>query len=213
MISATTQTTTTPNNDVLRENILAALCAFANQRPSIDPRNYGGGMDGWRAYREESRSVTKDLHDFRALFNSVHWKQSIDATRLQSAFRAYSGRLTCKVDGSRVTLDYCTGQYFPTEFRKAACAVLSAALWDWLRDTSMPAPAYRVFCTDDDGIRLPATSKRFDDRASADHYAATVAQSRRPEVVELYGELSAGDWLRRSFRREFGARLARRWFS
>jgi hypothetical protein len=26
-------------------------------------------------------------------------------------------------------IDYCTGQYFPTEYRKAVCAVLASALW------------------------------------------------------------------------------------
>lgn len=31
-------------------------------------------------------------------------------------------------------LEYCTGQYFPTEYRKAVCAVLAAALWEYWRD-------------------------------------------------------------------------------
>lgn len=37
-------------------------------------------------------------------------------------------------------VDYCTGQYFPTEYRKAVCAVLSSAIWAWKRDQCMPAP-------------------------------------------------------------------------
>jgi hypothetical protein len=32
-----------------------------------------------------------------------------------------------KPNGLRI--DYCTGQYFPTEYRKAVCAVLASALW------------------------------------------------------------------------------------
>lgn len=171
----------------LRENILNALSAFANQRPGIDPMNYGS----WSAYCSESRSVTRDLHDFRTLLAAVRWRSGIDAERLQAAFRAYSGRLTCKVDdrvteslprgsGTRVTLDYCTGQYFATEYRKAACAVLASALWDYTRDECMPTPV-----TDPD---LP------------------------PWENARYDGLSAGDWLRRYFRREFGARLARRYF-
>lgn len=31
-------------------------------------------------------------------------------------------------------IDYTTGQYFPTEYRKAACAVLASALWDNMID-------------------------------------------------------------------------------
>jgi hypothetical protein len=36
-------------------------------------------------------------------------------------------------------VDYCTGQYFPTEYRKAACAVLSQAIWAWTSAHCMPA--------------------------------------------------------------------------
>jgi len=35
--------------------------------------------------------------------------------------------------GDRVEVDYCTGQYFPTEYRRAACAVLASALWEYWR--------------------------------------------------------------------------------
>lgn len=34
----------------------------------------------------------------------------------------------------KVTIDYCTGQYWPTEYRKAVCAVLAQALWDARRE-------------------------------------------------------------------------------
>ena len=37
-------------------------------------------------------------------------------------------------------IDYCTGQYFPTEYRRAVCAVLASAIWSWKRDQCMPAP-------------------------------------------------------------------------
>ena len=31
-------------------------------------------------------------------------------------------------------IDYCIGQYWSMEYRKAAAAVLSGAIWDWLRE-------------------------------------------------------------------------------
>ena len=49
--------------------------------------------------------------------------------RTPDAFRAFSGRLSW--DGA--SLSYCTGQYYPTEYRLAAAAVLRAALWDYWR--------------------------------------------------------------------------------
>jgi hypothetical protein len=37
-------------------------------------------------------------------------------------------------------IDYCTGQYWPTEYRRAVCEVLASAIWAWKRDQCMPAP-------------------------------------------------------------------------
>lgn len=120
-----------------REQILHALDVFARQRPGLDARNYISDwrdQEGRRAYFREMRSITRDLHDFRALLAQVAWRTSITADDLRAGFRAYSGRLTLheREDGS-VALDYCTGQYFPTEYRKAACAVLGAVLFDYFR--------------------------------------------------------------------------------
>jgi hypothetical protein len=116
-----------------RDLILDLLSAFAAQRPGLEFGNYGDVS----AYRSEVRAITKDLHTFRTLLAAVTWRTSIGEEELRAAFRnAFSGRLTLtdRPDGS-VTLDYCTGQYFPTEYRKAACAVLASALWAYQRET------------------------------------------------------------------------------
>lgn len=176
-----------------KEAILDALTAFMNQRSGMDPRNYGD----WKSYRAESRSVTRDLHDARTLLRAVMWRDSITADDLLAAFRAFSGRLSCNVyepgktyGGPGVTfsypvltvkLDYCTGQYFPTEYRKAVCAVLASALWDRKR-ADMPKPTLH-------------------------HNTET------GEMVERYNGMRAGDWIRDSFRREFGRGLAGRYFN
>jgi hypothetical protein len=118
-----------------REQILTALSVFAAQRPGFDPGNYSD----WKSYRSEVRSVTRDLHIVRQLMGQVSWRESIGEAELREAFRAYSGRLSIvdRADGS-IELEYCTGQYFPTEYRKAVCAVLASALWAHKRD-SLPA--------------------------------------------------------------------------
>lgn len=118
-----------------RDAILNAMNAFAEQRPGLDPRNY---ISDWRdtagrsAYRAEARSITRDLRHARELLSAVRWRSSIDAEALKTALRgAFSGRLTWTGKG----LDYCTGQYWPTEYRKAVCTVLASALWAYWRDT------------------------------------------------------------------------------
>ena len=109
-----------------RTHILEALDRFVRQRPGLEFGNYGDVP----LYRSEMRSITKDRHIAEKLLVQVAWRDGITAEKLKEAFRAYSGRLSW--DGEK--LDYCTGQYFPTEYRKAACAVLAAALWDYTRD-------------------------------------------------------------------------------
>lgn len=164
-------------------NIPALLLAFAEQRPGLEFANYGDVP----AYRAESRSITHDLHDARTLLAAC---DHVAPEEWAQGFRAFSGRLTLeegwtdqagvhcwrviKPDNPstpfpiiRHRLDYCVGQYWPTEYRRAVCAVAAGALWARHRDD----------------------------------YAADA----RP------GE-SAGSAIRRSFKRRFGAHIARRWF-
>ena len=109
-----------------RATILAALDKWTRQRPGLVFGNYGD----IRSYRAELRGITRDYRDAQTLLRAVELS-SISADTMTEAFRrAFSGRLTW--DGKR--LDYCTGQYWPTEYRKAACAVLASALWTYYRD-------------------------------------------------------------------------------
>ena len=106
--------------------ILSALDGFAAQRPGLEYGNYGDPV----SYRAESRAITRDLHHVYTLLRRVQLAHSITSVDLKAAFRAFSGRLSW--DGEK--LNYCTGQYFPTEYRRAVCAVLAAALWAYWRD-------------------------------------------------------------------------------
>ena len=36
-------------------------------------------------------------------------------------------------NGDKVRIDYCTGQYWPTEYRPAVCRLLSSVIWHWIR--------------------------------------------------------------------------------
>jgi hypothetical protein len=164
-----------------KTQILDMLSAFIAQRPGMEPGNYGD----WKSYRAESRSITRDRHDAEELLRAVRWRDSIGAEQLREAFRAFSGRLRLTETGDgRAQLDYCTGQYFPTEYRRAVCAVLAAALWDYTR-TNMP-PGSRQGASD--GVELYPNPRG-------------------------KGHVSAGDYIRGKLRAEFGPRLADRWFN
>ena len=110
-----------------KSTIIAALDAWIRQRPGLEFGNYGD----WTAYRSEVRSIGKDLQHARALLRYVEWHDSITAEMILSA--AQSGRLSIVVDGNKVRVDYCTGQYWPTEYRPAVCRLLSSVIWYWMR--------------------------------------------------------------------------------
>lgn len=170
-----------------KEHIITALHAWIAQRPGLDYANYGEP----KSYNAEVRSITKDLREARTLLRAVELRDSITADDLLQAFpRAYSGRLsisetTNKKGEKAARLDYCTGQYWPTEYRRAACAVLASVLWTHVREHCMPEAEYEQHGT------------------AEDHPMQTVA---------LYDGLSAGDYIRRHFKREFGLGIQRRWF-
>lgn len=159
-----------------REQILFALSTWVAQRPGLEFGNYGDVT----SYRSEMRRITAQRHDFDTLLAAVSWRESIDADALRAAFRdAYSGRLTLveRPDGA-VGLDYCTGQYWPTEYRAAACAVLASALWAFWRgccpdDESERrglSPGSWIRCTARRELGAPLARRwlDFDDRSAAD---------------------------------------------
>jgi len=118
-----------------KSTIVAALDAFIRQRPGLEFGNYGDVS----SYRSEVRSIGKDLQHARALLRYVEWHDSITADMILNAAR--SGRLSIVVDGNKVRVDYCTGQYWSTEYRPAVCRLLSTVIWDYWRDHCMPVDA------------------------------------------------------------------------
>ena len=115
-----------------KETILRLLEGWVRQRPGLDPRDYGGGHEGWAGYRSEARSIARDGREAGQLLTVAAVECSAES--LVAGFRAYSGRLSLIHSPKGWALDYCTGQYWPTEYRRAACAVLASALWDTMRE-------------------------------------------------------------------------------
>lgn len=198
--------------DTRKQTICAVLRTFIQQRPGLEFCNYGN----WPAYRAELRSIGTDLKHARTLLSAVEWHDSIGADDiLRAAKGAYSGRLHIdETKPGRFTLDYCTGQYWPTEYRRAVCAVLSSALWDYWRAGMQPT-GWRVKCLLDEpgAVYGLATSKVFPTETAAAEYAATVANARHACAVPEFSGISAGDYLRKRARGEFGRSIANRWFN
>jgi hypothetical protein len=188
-----------------RAAILTALDAFIRQRPGLDYRNYDRA-----SYAAEVRSIGRDLQDARALLRAVELRPSITAAVLRDALSP--GRLSW--DGKR--LDYTTGQYWPTEYRRAAAAVLASALWSYWRDCVPATPAgYAVIGWGNrrDWYAGPGYATR----AEAEAALAEAGGHAYGHIVELYGMgnryYSAGDHIRQTARRELGNPIARRWFN
>jgi hypothetical protein len=122
------------NSKPTMEQIVALLDKWISQRPGLEYGNYGE----IKSYRAECRHIANQLHDARAMLRYIDhpYYLTVTAEDMLDAFKnAFSGRLSITAGKKPGTweIDYCTGQYFPTEYRAAACAVMASALWNWLR--------------------------------------------------------------------------------
>lgn len=215
-----------------KEAICDALARWIKQRPGLEYGNYGDRA----SYTSECRGIARDKREAETLLAAVRWRDGINADALIKAARdAFSGRLTirelewkqyapeecpgkpCSTDCDHrqfrgFAVDYCTGQYFPTEYRKAACAVLASALREYARANMPAVVGYRV----ESWSQLGKGRTRHTivaHRAAAELQLTDLGGQDYGSVSELYpGNLSAGDWLRTHFLREFGRGIAGRWF-
>lgn len=107
-----------------RNAILDAITSFAALRPGFDHRNYSDRA----SYQADVRPVTKARHHVQILAGYIA-RSGMSADELLAGFSAWSGRLTISpAKNGTFACDYCTGQYFPVEFRAACRAVLIQAI-------------------------------------------------------------------------------------
>jgi hypothetical protein len=103
---------------------LDALAVFVSQRSGIEYANYGDRD----AFLSDYRPILRHGKHARAMLAYLRWRTLPDDLL---ASVADNGRLTW--DATRGEWDYCAGQYFAVEYRRAACRVLASAvekLWD-----------------------------------------------------------------------------------
>jgi hypothetical protein len=112
-----------------RPEILAALDRFIKQRSGLDARNYGDR----ESLMSDYRPILRDGKVARQFLRFVELRESITAEMLIEGTRSFSGRLQFTRDRKgNCVVDYCTGQYFPTEYRRAACCVLARTIQEYL---------------------------------------------------------------------------------
>ena len=99
---------------------LVALIDYAAQRPGLDCRNYGT----WQNYQSESAHITRQWHIICELLQAANHYHLTDTQIIDASKSAFSGRMTWLGD----EWDYCTGQYWPTEYRSAVIAILRYSL-------------------------------------------------------------------------------------
>tara|TARA_R110000868_G_scaffold163443_1_gene395659 strand:+ start:203 stop:658 length:456 start_codon:yes stop_codon:yes gene_type:complete len=107
-----------------KTDLLALLYTFINKRPQLEFGNYGDSA----AYRSEIRSITRQRADALKLLRAIELRDSITAADIIAAF---NGRLTLGTNNGKLCLDYCTGQYWPTEYRAAVARLASSLLWSY----------------------------------------------------------------------------------
>jgi hypothetical protein len=105
--------------------VLQSLLNFASKRPSLEFANYGNV----RAYRADSRGITKDLHAVRALASVARYA----CTNEEILAAARSTRVTIEPftddNGAGWRVSYTAGQYYPVEYRAGVAIVLASAIW------------------------------------------------------------------------------------
>ena len=102
-----------------KDEAISKFSAWIRQRPGLEFGNYGDIS----AYRSELRTIAKQKHRAEAAlseFATHDYRPEVLADTMKSA---YSGRLEFDAKGN---LDYCAGQYWPTEYRIAAAVVLES---------------------------------------------------------------------------------------
>ena len=122
--------------------IFDAFERFIAQRSGIDARDYASSWrdtDGIRALRADQRTIAKDGKRGRIALAQAKLLP-FDAQAMADALKhSFSGRL--EMHGVN-ELYYTAGQYFPTEYRKAAAVVLEAYI-EAVRPKSVPQPGMR----------------------------------------------------------------------
>jgi len=106
---------------------LRMLAAYAAKNPGLDFRDYCSDYrdtNGRAAYFSEARSITNDLRGVRQAILAAYYAGVTDDDLIECS---KGERLTIERTPGGFDLDYCVGQYWPTEYRGAVSRLLIRA--------------------------------------------------------------------------------------
>lgn len=112
---------------ITKASLCALIRAFILSRPGFESGNYSTAAS-WRA---DTRRAIRDRNDALRLLDAAEYSDAVTLEHLREALSS-ARRLSLSDDGQR--LDYCAGQYYPTEYRAAAASALASAWWSAIRD-------------------------------------------------------------------------------
>lgn len=100
------------------------LDSFVSQRPNLSFSDYGDRS----AYRSDYADILKGLHVFNELKGIL--TQCFERDEIEEALILKLNKENNRLffDFETGGLEYITGQYFPTEYRSAACSALYSTL-------------------------------------------------------------------------------------
>jgi len=115
---------------ISESQIVFLLREFSAQKPNFSLCNYSTMAD----YKRDYKRMSDDRKAVKKFASYVSY--TIDADMKEALLSALSSwsRLTIKDSSNGVYLEYCKGQYFPTEYQYATARVLASAIWDYWRD-------------------------------------------------------------------------------
>lgn len=111
-------------------NFVSLLSGFVYQRPGFNLCNYSSMRD----YRADYYQALKFKQAYDLLLSQAErmfYFEDLNK-KLGDRLKNNSGRLSFNTKSN--DLEYCTGQYFPTEYRRAAFYVLFYTVLDLIRD-------------------------------------------------------------------------------
>jgi hypothetical protein len=107
--------------------VIKMLACYAAKNPGLDFRDYcrdWQDIEGRKTYLREARDITNDLRRVRAAIFAAYYAGVTDNDLIECS---KGERLTIERTPGGFDLDYCVGQYWPTEYRGAVARLLHRA--------------------------------------------------------------------------------------
>lgn len=170
---------------------IVSLVDYAAQNPGLEYGNYCSGWNdknGRKAYFSEARTITKEWTKLCELVLEANNVGVTDQDVIEASGRAFGGRMTWTkaTDTQGAGWQYCAGQYWPTEYRAAACAVFEKAIHGRRAANFKPMPEREYTLAEMREIAKQSGSYFFSNKRDGERYKAIGNNEIVVEMVEPF---------------------------